>query len=65
MAAAVGPTPPGNSSWVAAYSPLVLQTHITVTSLWRPTQSGLTANSWGAPPDEILSPDICQHWRSL
>eukprot|EP00974_Lingulodinium_polyedra_P025409 2458467-Lingulodinium_polyedra.AAC.1 len=64
MAAAVGLSPPGQSSWVAVYSPSVFQARITVAPLWRPTKSGLTVSSWGAPPDELLSPDLCQHWRS-
>eukprot|EP00974_Lingulodinium_polyedra_P050640 4870829-Lingulodinium_polyedra.AAC.1 len=65
MPVAVGFSPPGRSSWVAAYSPTVLQSQVSVISLWRPTASGITVSSRGAPPDEILSPDLCQHWHTL
>eukprot|EP00974_Lingulodinium_polyedra_P082518 7990110-Lingulodinium_polyedra.AAC.1 len=63
MAAAVGLAPPGASSWVVADSRSVLQTQITVTSLWRPTQSGTIVSSWRVPFAEKLAPDLCQHWR--
>eukprot|EP00974_Lingulodinium_polyedra_P023837 2307031-Lingulodinium_polyedra.AAC.1 len=64
MAAAVCLSPPGRSSWVAAYSPTVLQSSVSVTSLWRPAASGITVSSWGAPRMRFSRP-ICASTGAL